>query len=286
MGTSVSDLIQDITGLVSFPAVGMRVNEMVNDPATTAAQLGDVISQDPALTAQVLQIANSAAFGRTAQISTISRAVTVVGTKLIRDLVLAGSTVHAFEGIPNDLVSLEDFWRHSLYCGVAARFLAEQRGSKGTETLFIAGMLHDVGQLVIFRKLPQESRQALLLSVEGDEDFALHHAEQQTLGFDHAQVGAALLRRWNFPPLLVECTEFHHAPALAGQFPVEAALVHLANSIAQLAEIDSLDEEEALLTEPAAWTVTGLDKGVIEPAVRAAQQQFAAVQGMFGDGFT
>lgn len=281
MGASVTDLIKDITGLVSFPAVGMRVNEMVNDPATTAAQLGEVISRDPALTAQVLQIANSAAFGRSAQIDTVSRAVTVIGTKLVRDLVLASSTVHAFEGIPNELVSMENFWRHSLYCGLAARFLAERRRLRNTETLFIAGMLHDVGQLVIFRKLPRESKEALLLSIEGDEDFALHHAEQRILGFDHAQVGAALLRQWNFPPLLVECTEFHHEPLRATQFPQEAALIHIANSLAQLAEIDSIAEDDALLTEPAAWTVTGLDKSIIEPAVRAAQQQFANAQGMF-----
>jgi HD-like signal output (HDOD) protein len=281
MDISVPELIKDITGLVSFPAVGLRVNELVNNPATTAAQLGEVISQDPALTAQLLQIANSTAFGHSSQVSTVSRAVTVIGTRAIRDLVLASSTVHAFEGIPNELVSMENFWRHSLYCGLAARFLAEQRRLKNTETLFIAGMLHDIGQLVIFRKLPQESKQALLLSIEGDEDFALHHAEQRILGFDHAQVGGALLRQWSFPPLLVECTEFHHDPLLAKQFPIEAALVHIANSIAQLAEVDSVQEDDALLTEPAAWTVTGLGKDMIEPAVRAAQQQFGDVRGMF-----
>ncbi|MBK8162767.1 MAG: HDOD domain-containing protein [Gammaproteobacteria bacterium] len=281
MSEPVTDLIQDITGLVSFPAVGLRVNEMVNDPSTTAAQLGAVISRDPALTAQLLQIANSAAFGHSAQIDTVSRAVTVLGTRQIRDIVLAGAAMHAFEGIPNELVSMEDFWRHSLYCGLAARFLAERRGLRNTETLFIAGMLHDVGQLVIFRKLPRESKQALLLSIEGDEDFALHHAEQRILGFDHAQVGAALLRRWNFPSLLVECTEFHHAPALARQFPLEAALVHIANSIAQLAEVDSVQEDDALLTEPAAWGTAGLEKDIIERAVRAAQAQFGDVRGMF-----
>lgn len=281
MGESVAVLIEDITGLVSFPAVGMRVNAMVNDPSTTAAQLGEVISQDPALTAQLLQIANSAAFSHSSQIDTVSRAVTVLGTRQIRDIVLASSAVHAFEGIPNELVGMEDFWRHSLYCGIVARFLAEQRRLRNTETLFITGMLHDVGQLVIFRKLPQESRQALLLSIEGDEEFALHHAEQEILGFDHTQVGAALLRRWNFPPLLVECTEFHHDPAQARQFPLETALVHIANSLAQLAEIDSLQEEDALLTDPAAWKTAGLGKDIIEPAVRAAQAQFADVQRMF-----
>jgi HD-like signal output (HDOD) protein len=281
MGVSLPELIKDITSLVSFPAVGLRVNDMVNNPNTSAAQIGQVISQDPALTARLLRIANSAAFGLSAQVTTVSRAVTVIGHKLIRDLVLATSTLNAFEGIPNELMSMKDFWRHSVYCGLSARLLAEQRKMKGTETLFVAGMLHDVGQLVLFRKLPEESKAALVLSIQGPADLDLHMAEQQVLGYDHAQVGGALLRYWNFPPLLVECTEFHHAPSLAKQFPVEAALVHIANSIAQLAEIDSVDEHHAAPTDAAAWIVTGLGHDVVEPTMRAAQKQFATVQGTF-----
>jgi HD-like signal output (HDOD) protein len=280
MTVTVEELIKDINTLVSFPVVGIRVNEMVNNPNVSASEIGKVIGQDPALTARLLRIANSAAFGLAAQVSTVSRAVTVIGNKLIRDLVLATSTINAFEGIPNELVSMENFWRHSLLCGLAARILAERRHMKNTETLFIAGMLHDVGQLVIFRKMPKQAKEALLLSIEGPEDFALHNAERQIFGFDHAQVGAALLRHWNFPPLLVECAEYHHAPTKAKNFPVEAALVHIANSVAQLAEIDSVQEEHALLTEDAAWAATGLTKDAIEPTVRAAQKQFTTVQNL------
>jgi putative nucleotidyltransferase with HDIG domain len=281
MAASVADLIKDIDNLVSFPAVGVRVSQMANDPKVSAVQLGNAISQDPALTARLLRIANSAAYGLSSKVSTVSRAVAVIGTKLIRDLVLATSTINALEGIPNELVTMENFWRHSLYCGLAARLLAERRGQKGTETLFIAGLLHDVGQLVLFRKLPQESRQALLESIEGPEELALHAAERQVLGFDHAQVGGELLRHWHFPEVLVECAEFHHAPGLARQHPLEAALVHIANSIGTLAEIDSVDESDAVRTEPAAWALTGLARDVIAPTVHTAREQFLTVQGMF-----
>jgi putative nucleotidyltransferase with HDIG domain len=282
MPTTPAELIKEIDSLVSFPAVGVRVSQMAGDPNVSATQIGSVISQDPALTARLLRIANSAAYGLSAEVSTVSRAVAVIGTKLIRDLVLATSTINAFEGIPNELVTMENFWRHSLYCGLAARSLAERRHMKGNETLFIAGLLHDVGQLVVFKKLPQESKQALMLSLEGPDDLALHKAEQQVFGFDHAQVGGALLRHWHFPEILVECAEFHHAPALAQKHPLEAALVHIANSIATLAEIDSVSEGDAVKTEPAAWTVTGLTKDVIEPTVRAVQKQFATVQNLLG----
>lgn len=281
MPVSLDEFTKDIDSLVSLPGVGMRINKMVNDASSSASDIGKVISQDPALTARLLRIANSPAYGLSSQVDTVSRAVAVIGIQRIRDLVLATSTIDAFEGIPNELVTMENFWRHSLYCGLAAHLLAEQRKMKNAETLFIAGLLHDVGQLVIFRKAPQESRQALLMSIEGPDELALHKTERQVLGFDHAQVGAALLRHWHFPDLLVECVEFHHAPALARKYPMETALVHIANSIATLAEINSVSEADAVQTDPVAWTVTGLEKETIEPTVRATQAQFATAQNMF-----
>lgn len=280
MPISLEEFTQDIDNLVSLPGIGIRVNQMVDDPACSAADIGQVISQDPALSARLLRIANSPAYGFSTQITTISRAVSIIGTQHIRDLVLATSTISAFEGIPNALVSMEDFWSHSLYCGAAARLLAEQCDMKHTETVFLAGLLHDIGQLVIFRKQPQAAKQALLLSIEGQDEFALHKAEQEIFGFDHAQVGAALLRHWHFPALLIECVAFHHAPEQARQYPMEVALIHLANSIATLAEIDSVSEGDAVRIEPAAWRVAGLSAEIIEPTVRATQTQFAAMRNL------
>lgn len=280
MSMTLEEFTRDIDHLVSLPSVGVRINEVVNDPNSTADDIGRLISQDPALAARVLRIANSPAYGLSTQITTIARAVSIVGTQFIRDLVLATSTISAFKDIPNELVSLENFWDHSLYCGIAARLLAEQRGMKHAETEFLAGLLHDIGQLVIFRKQPAEARRALLLSLEGPDDLALHKAEQAIFGFDHAQVGAELLRHWHFPPLLVTCVEKHHAPQEATQFQVEASLVHIANSIATLAEIDSVLEDDAVRTEAAAWELTGLSKDVIAPTVRATQAQFAEMRGL------
>ena len=132
---------------------------------------------------------------------------------------------------------------------------------KHTETEFLAGLLHDIGQLVIFRKEPDAAKRALLLSIEGPDDFALHKAEQAVFGFDHAQDGATLLHHWHFPDLLVACVEKHHSPQEEQKFPIEVSLVHIANSIASLAEIDSVSEEDAVRTEQLAWDRVGLSKG-------------------------
>ena len=278
MPVSLKEFTRDIDDLVSLPSVGVRVNAMVNDPACSATDIGKVISQDPALTARLLRIANSPAYGLSTQVDTVSRAVTVIGIKRIRNLVLATSTMSAFDKVPNELVTRQNFWRHSLYCGLAAHLLAERRHIKNAETLFIAGLLHDIGELVIFRKLPREAKQALLLSIEGPDELAMHKTERQIIGFDHAEVGAELLRHWHFPELLVECVEFHHAPQQALKYPLETAIVHIANSIATLAEIDSVAEEDAVQTDPAAWITAGLEKAVIEPTIRAVQEQFTDMQ--------
>ncbi len=280
MLVSLADFTQDIDHLVSLPGVGLRINEMVSDPNSTAAELGKVICQDPALAARLLRMANSPAYGLSTQVNTVTRAVAVIGTQQIRDLVLATSTMSAFDGILNPLVSLEDFWSHSLYCGAAAHLLAEECQMKHAETVFLGGLLHDIGQLVIFHKEPERAKQALLLSIEEHDDLALHLAEQEIFGFDHAEVGAALLRQWHFPELLIESVALHHAPEQARHFPIETALVHIANSIATLAEIDSVSLDDAVQTSPEAWRVTGLDKGCVERTVRFTQAQFADMRNL------
>lgn len=93
-------------------------------------------------------------------------------------------------------------------------------------------------------------------------------------------MGAELLRHWHFPDFLLECVEFHHAPEQARKYPLETAHVHIANSIATLAEIDSVAEEDVLRTDPAAWAVTGLGKDAIEPTVRAIQAQFSSMRNL------
>ena len=280
MATALESFTQDIDRLVTLPSVGVRINQVVNDPGSSAADIARLISQDPALAARVLRIANSAAYGLSRGVTTIARAVSTIGTRQIRNLVLASSTIHAFERVPNEVVSLENFWDHSLYCGIAARVLASRCGRRDPEVEFLGGLLHDSGQLVIFHKEPEKSRDALWASIEGPDEYELHKAELAIFGFDHAQVGAMLLRRWDFPEVLVACVANHHTPQEETRFPVEVAVVHIANSIAALAEIDSVAEDEAVRTEPWAWEVLGLDKSLIGCVVRETRAQFAEARGI------
>jgi len=122
MVISIDEIVKDIEDLVSLPSVFIQINQLIDDPKCTSAQIGDIISQDPNLTVRVLRIANSPMYGLRAEIDTVNKAVTVIGMKRIRDLVLATSAVDAFESIPNELITMENFWMHSVYCGLMAKF--------------------------------------------------------------------------------------------------------------------------------------------------------------------
>ncbi len=279
---SVETLVRDVGELVSLPEVAVRINQMVDDPNVSANDIGKLIGQDPALTIRILRIANSPFYGFSSKIDTVSRAVAMLGSKQIRDLVLATSVAKAFDGLPNELVSMEHFWYHSLYCALLAQHLAAECDKPvQADVVFVAGLLHDIGDLVLFSKVPEQSYEALMYAVEGPEGVEIFDAEREIIGFDHAQVGAALARQWQLPEVLQECIAFHHEPAGARNFPVENAIVHIANSIAYLAEIDSSNLDDAPRIEALAWELTGLNTNVIPGVIEAAKSEIAEMQQVF-----
>lgn len=274
-------LVADVRDLLSLPDVAIQINSMVDDPQYSAKDLGDVISRDPSLTARLLRIANSPFFGLSTKVATVGRAVTVVGAKPLRDLVIATCAIHSFKGIPNALVSMDDFWYHSLYCGLAARSIGQRRRLPHADTLFAAGLLHDIGQLIMFNRLPDLSREALQLSMQDPHAVDMHQAELEVFGYDHADVGGKLLQHWRLPAVLEECVARHHTPTEAHRYPVEVAIVHIANVLATMAEINSLNLEDVPVIHPDAWELAGVTDNIIEPVVRDIQKQFREARLLF-----
>ncbi|NTV96478.1 MAG: HDOD domain-containing protein [Thiobacillus sp.] len=281
VASTPEDLVRDISGLVTLPDVYIRINRLIEDPNSSSADIARAVSQDAAFTAKLLKLANSALYNFSAAVDTVSKAVTIIGTSQVRNLALSLSVASSFEGLPNDLVTPRNFWKHSLLCALAARELGKLARRCDPDALFTAGLLHDLGELIIFNRLPEQAHAALLMVLDSQEEIAVPEAEQQLLGFDHATVGAALARQWNLPAMLQACIAWHHDPTRAEAHGREVALVHIANSLAQLAEVDSLDLEDAPAIDPAAWATTGLDPEVVEAVVRAAQQEFGEIEKIF-----
>ncbi len=267
-----TELVKGVSDLVSLPEVCTQVNELVDDGKSSAADIANVISQDPALTARLLKVANSSFYRFPSKIETVSRAITIIGTRELRFLVLATSAVRSFDRIPNDLVDMASFWRHSVYCGVIARLLAGQCNVLHKERLFVAGLLHDVGHLVMYHKIP-DLVQVMHYRAEISGE-PIYEAERDVFDIDHGVVGTELLRLWRLPESLQEVLEFHHEPARAGKYLLESAIVHVANCLATLAESGSTDELEGPPIDPFAWEMTGLSSEIIEPTLHEARAQF------------
>lgn len=281
MAITATELVRDIDGLVTLPDVYFRINRLIENPQSSTTDIAKAVSQDPAFTMRLLQVANSSLFSFPSAVTTVAKAVSIIGTAQIRTLALAMSVAKSFAGLPNELVSMENFWRHSLFCALIARHLAKQARRCDPDSLFTAGLLHDIGELVIFNRLPEQATEALLMVLDSQDEIQVHAAEHLVMGLDHAEVGGELARQWNLPTLLQECIAYHHAIASAKLHPREVAIVHLANVFALMAELDSLDPADVPPIDPLTWELTGLEEDCAETVVRAAQAEIAEVEQLF-----
>jgi len=273
MPVDARELVKGIGKLASLPEVCIRVNELVDDPRSSAAAIGKVISRDTALTAQLLRLANSSFYNFPSNITTISRAITVIGERELRYLVLALSAVRTFSDIPIELSNMASFWRHSVYCAVLSRLIAARCHVLHSERLFVAGLLHDIGLLVILHRVPELERVALQRARDGYEE--LQQAEQEVLGCDHAAVGRAMLEQWKLPSVLCETVGCHHNVAAATEARLDAAIVHIANVIANRAELPVGHSGPLPQVDPLAWELTSLDESIIEILSDEAAPLFA-----------
>ena len=233
----IEGLLEDNAAILSLPEVCIRVQMLADDPEAEMEEFARVVAQDPAFTAQLLKRVNSAYYGFPGRVATVSRAVGLIGIQELRKLSLAMAAVEVFRGQPLEGYDMLSFWRHGVFTALVAQVLARRAGVLHAERLFIAGLLHDIGHLVIFTRLPQ--------AAAGLGPAVLAHApdlceqEHARLGWDHAALGGELLRRWQLPEELCAAAGYHHAPLAAGTGAREAALVALANHIAHSVEQQS-----------------------------------------------
>lgn len=279
-GIRPQDLIEESPELGSPPVVYNRLMEVINHPRGGAGDVANVIRQDTALTARLLKLVNSAFFAFPKKIETVSQAVSVVGTSQVRDLSLATSVTDLFKDIPADLIDVDSFWRHSLACGVSARVLAGMRGEANVERFFVAGILHDVGRLVLLLRAPEQAREVLTLARE--KDILLVQAERDALGFDHARLGTILMKHWKMPDVLQQSIGLHHDPQKADRFPLEAATMHVADILAHALGLGNSGERYVPPISASGWAKLGVDPGSIAFAVEEIDRQYDASVHLLG----
>ncbi len=219
-------LVDRMGELAAFPDIYFNISQTLQRPNVSAADIAKVVSSDMVLSARLLKVVNSPFYGFRAQIDTVHRAIALAGMNELLTLALGMTAVNYFQDIPPGFISLESFWRHSVGCGILARSLSESIPEMNPERMFTAGLLHDLGRLVMSKELPQLTAMSMALAL--DKRIPQVEAEQMVLGFDHAQIGGELLRQWAFPDILVSLVENHHAP-MQCLSPREACLIRMAD---------------------------------------------------------
>lgn len=265
-------IVRGLTKVASLPTIFVKLDEAINSPRSTNKDLARIISEDTAMAARLLRIANSAMYNFPANIDTVSHAITVIGINQLRDLVLACSVIRMFDNLPKTLVSMESFWRHSIGCGIAARVLAGLRREANVERYFVTGLLHDIGRLIMFTELLNEY--PVVFAERENSSELLFKVEQKLLDFDHAKLGGLLLQAWQLPERLAEAVACHHAPSKAKKFPIEAAVIHVADVIANALRLGSSGEKYVPPVNEQAWETTALPSTAIAAVVEQLEVQY------------
>ena len=237
---SVEHMVEDVATIHSLPMFYSQLSEAIDHPRSSIGDIAKIISEDMGLTARILKLANSPLFGYFSKIDSITQAVTIIGVFQVRDLALAISVMDVFKGIPEDLVNMEQFWKHSIATGLAARLLATSQREANVERFFVAGILHDIGRLVMYVRVPDICLQ--LLEESRATGSLLYLAERERFGFDHADVGGTLLRRWKIPPSVGEPVGCHHGCSKASQYPREASILHFADVVSHALDLGNSGE--------------------------------------------
>lgn len=251
MNIVIENLFKNPDAIPALPVSVYNIFMAINDPDANVHKIADLILGDVGLTTKILRLANSSYFGLSTQVTTISHSLNILGLNPLGNLVLACSLMSEFKDIPENLITMESFWSHSVACGIAAREISVMISFGNEELLYIAGMVHDIGSLVIYKEYPEKAKTALKRCNEWGQN--LIDSEKCVLGFDHAQVGSALIEKWKLPKIYQETTEYHHQPLNAPSYKEETAIVHLAdytvhsNQLGSSGEIKSFDLDEEVL---------------------------------------
>jgi putative nucleotidyltransferase with HDIG domain len=221
----VKRITDSLISLPTLPTVIAKMLELVDNPKTSASSLSNLIMRDQVLTAKILKMANSSFYAFPRQIATVKLALVVLGFENVKEMALSLSVLNSFKGENNKHFDTSMFWQHSVSVGACTRMLARETCYRLAGEAFVAGLLHDIGKVVLNQYLPKEFAEIQTMIFEGGR--SCDEAEQEILGVTHAEVGAWLAERWNLPVILVEAIRYHQHPEMCPRNAELPLLVYL-----------------------------------------------------------
>lgn len=253
---SAPELVSQIEALTSLPTVYEHVREQLESPNGSVFEVSRLIAADPALTARLLRLVNSAMYGHGGKIDSVARAVHLLGLQQVHDLVLAMSLNAIFAGVRPASLDMNRFWRGSVLRGLVARAIALRSVPPASERLFVIGLLADIGHLVLYQTVPAAAAEARDAAERDDEPLAV--AERRIIGCDFAEAGAALMERWHLPASFADAIGAQELPRLGGEHATEAAMLNLANHVVRADDSGESSASIAARLDSTLWTQLGV----------------------------
>jgi len=270
--TPLEELLSQSTELPSLPEIYIRVSELLESNHSSAFEIGEAVQTDPSLTSKILKMLNSAYYGLPSEVTSISQAVSLLGRQQLKHILTGSVLSGMFKEMDSANFSMHDFWLHSIKTAIIARHLALQNASIiDHDAFFTAGLLHDIGRLVIVNEIPDAISDVEQLMMDVDIDVVT--AENKILGFTHMDVSREIMKNWELPSMLVQCAIKHHETEHEGPFAIDTSIVYLANEIS--AHDLSMDEEEVsvVLDGIDNWQQTKCTLDQVVAACSLAQEQ-------------
>jgi putative nucleotidyltransferase with HDIG domain len=247
--------IENISALPTVPGSLKRISSIIEKPSVSLDQIGQFISNDPALTTKILKMVNSAAYGFPGRISSISHATMLLGLNVVKGLLLGVSVFELMEKMMSGL------WAHSLGCAIAAREIANKLDIKDPEEISVAALLHDIGKVIMIMEFHKEYEETI--KEASVAECLIYDAEKMFFTETHPTVGMWLAKKWSFPLNLVEVIAYHHTPQMSKLAAKETAIVNLADILVRARGIGFAGDNFVPPLSPAAFETLGLSNSDI-----------------------
>ena len=255
----IADLVNGAGRLFSLPDICLQLQSLIDSPAGDSAEIGRLIASDPALTARILRIANSAFYGLPGKVDSVPQAITLLGTTEVNNLAIATFAAQFFRTSGGGVMDMAVFRRKSILVGLVNRALGEHSGMPEFSAAFVTGLLHDIGRLLVFEQAPQLAASAAQSS---DRLQPYWEREQDVLGYTFADVGGLLLQEWQLPQKISEAVRYQHEPLSAHDHRAQATLLHISTRLSagsMKAPTDEVEYPATVATDCYALTGTEID---------------------------
>jgi len=280
---SFDDILKRLSDLPSMPTIVQEMFNVMNMPNCSGKDVARVLEKDQALTVKILRMANSPFYGLSHRVDTVDRACTILGLNTLKDIALSVSMMNVFKSKSRagtfDMVGM---WKHGLGCAVAAKAVFELRYKSGDNVnVFVGGILHDIGKVILDIYMPDEYKKIYELY---GKDMSLVDAEMYIIGITHALIGRLLAKKWNFTKGMEEMIAFHHTPALAKVAQEQVAAVHIGNEIAKALSLGKSNELFVMPIDEGAWKIFFSEGSVLTPTLEVILDEYTQIEEAFGLG--